>query len=108
MPNTRAPPSRVETGWSRPENCVVGRIVRIAVMKTAATWLDVKVATSIPRAVVAVTYSSVQSVSIHPLPLSGHPEDDDRHEHEHRVIDHADDDVRQLLAQQGTRVAAWG
>ena len=26
-----------------------------------------------PRAVVAVTYSSVQSVSIHPLPLSGTP-----------------------------------
>ena len=34
-----APPSSVETGWSSPENWMVGRMVRIAVTKTAATWL---------------------------------------------------------------------
>ena len=38
-----------------PENWVVGRIVRIAVMKTAATWLQVNVETTGPTAVVAVT-----------------------------------------------------
>ena len=69
-------------------------------MKTAATWLDVNAATSIPRAVVAVTYSSVQSVSIHPLPFKGHPEDDDCHEHEYGEIDHADDNVWKLLSHQ--------
>ena len=46
-------------------------MVRIAVTKTAATWLGVKVETSRPIPVVAVTYSSAQSVSVRPLPLSG-------------------------------------
>ena len=52
---------------------MVGTMVRIAVTNTAATWLLVKVDVTMPMPVVAVTYSSVQSVSIRKLPLIGTP-----------------------------------
>ncbi len=73
-------PWSVETGWSSPENWIVGTMVRIAVTKTAATWLLVKVEVTIPMPVVAVTYSSVQSVNIKKLPLIGTPKHDQRQE----------------------------
>src|SRR5690348_9148340 len=70
-PMNRALPSSVETGCSMPENCVVGRMVKIAVTNTAATWLDVNVEITRPMAVVAVTYKAAQRVSERPLPLIG-------------------------------------
>ena len=39
----------------KPENWIVGRRVRIVVMKTAATWLLVNVEMTMPMPVVAVT-----------------------------------------------------
>ena len=55
-------------------------MVRIAVTKTAATWLGVKVETSRPIPVVAVTYSKCAERQRQAAPLERHPEDDDRHE----------------------------
>ena len=53
-------------------------MVRIAVTKTAATWLLVNVDVTMPMPVVAVTYSNVHSVSVRKLPLIGTAEDDQR------------------------------
>ena len=55
VPMTRAPPSSVETGCSSPANWMVGRMVRIAVMNTAATWVLVNVEVTMPTPVVTMT-----------------------------------------------------
>ena len=80
VPKTRAPPSRVETGWSMPENWVVGRIVRIAVMNTAATWLEVNVADEHAQGGGGRDVEQRADRQHPAAPLERHAEDDDRHQ----------------------------